>query len=127
MLASYDILILGGGIYGATAAYEAARRGLSVLLLERQDFGAGTSQNSLKIAHGGLRYLQSLDLRRSRESMEERRRLLQVAPHLVRPLRCRMESRSLGGARRLLLRAGLLANEFLSRDRNRGGLRHIFG
>ena len=73
---SVDILILGGGIYGATAAYEASRRGLSVLLVERNDFGSGTSQNSLKIAHGGLRYLQTLDFRRIRESLEERRQPL---------------------------------------------------
>jgi glycerol-3-phosphate dehydrogenase len=60
-----DILIIGGGIYGAATAYQAVRRGLSVLLVERADFGSGSSSNSLKILHGGLRYLQSLDLGRS--------------------------------------------------------------
>ena len=117
--ADVDVLIVGGGIYGATAAYEAARRGLSVRLVERHDYGAGTSQNSMKIAHGGLRYLQSLDLRRSLESVEARRRLLQLAPHLVKPLHCRLDTTRVSAGRRLMLRAGLLLNALVSRRRNR--------
>ena len=70
--ASYDLLVVGGGFYGAMLTLEAARRGLSVLLVERDDFGGATSWNSLRIVHGGLRYLQSLDFSRYRESVAER-------------------------------------------------------
>lgn len=115
----FDVLIVGGGIYGATAAYEAGRRGMSALVVERRDFGSGTSQNSMKIAHGGLRYLQSLDFVRSRESMEETCRLLQIAPHLVHPLKCRLDVGRLRPMVRLLFRAGLLMHEVIGMDRNR--------
>ena len=87
---SYDLLVVGGGIYGAALTLEAARRGLSTLLVERDDFGGATSWNSLRIVHGGLRYLQSLDLRRHRESVAERQWLLQAFPDLVEPLPCLM-------------------------------------
>lgn len=115
----FDLLVLGGGIQGATAACEASRRGLSVLLVERDDFGAGASANSLKVAHGGLRYLQSLDLARSFESVRERRRLLRMAPGVVRPLPVRLDLTGRGAAYRGLFRAGLLANDLLSLHRNR--------
>jgi glycerol-3-phosphate dehydrogenase len=123
----FDLLIEGAGIQGATAACEAARRGLSVLLLDRADFGGGCSSNSMKIAHGGLRYLQSLNLPRSLESVRERRRLLQLAPVWVRPLPCRLAVEDRGALYRLAFRAGLLANDVLSQHRNRGvdATRHI--
>ena len=70
----FDVVVVGGGICGAAAAWDAAQRGLSVALLERGDFGEATSANSLKVAHGGIRYLQHLDLARVRESSRERRR-----------------------------------------------------
>ncbi len=88
--ASYDLLVVGGGFYGAMLTLEAARRGLSVLLVERDDFGGATSWNSLRIVHGGLRYLQSLDLSRYRESVAERHWFLQHFPDLVEPLPCLM-------------------------------------
>jgi len=91
-----------------------------VLLIDRADFGAGCSANSMKIAHGGLRYLQSFDLCRSLESIRERRRLLRLAPHWVRPLACRLEIDTEPPWYRLALRAGLLLNEILSLHRNRG-------
>jgi glycerol-3-phosphate dehydrogenase len=81
-----DLLVIGGGIYGAAIAREAALRGLAVALVERDDFGAATSANSHKIIHGGLRYLQHLDLPRLRESLRERATLETIAPHLVQPL-----------------------------------------
>ena len=62
----FDILVIGGGIHGAITAWDAALRGLSVGLIERGDFGSGTSQNSLKIIHGGMRYLQDGNLSRIR-------------------------------------------------------------
>jgi|YelNatPaOPRAMG01_1025707.scaffolds.fasta_scaffold00016_55 glycerol-3-phosphate dehydrogenase len=83
----FDLLVVGGGIHGAAIAYDAAQRGLRVALVERNDFGSATSSNSLKIVHGGLRYLQHADFRRMRESIRERRTLMRIAPHLVHPLR----------------------------------------
>jgi glycerol-3-phosphate dehydrogenase len=85
--APHDLAIVGGGIYGVCAAWEAARRGLRVCLLERGDFGHATSANSLRVVHGGLRYVQHADLKRMRQSIRERRRLMCLAPHLVSPLR----------------------------------------
>src|SRR5579864_6788202 len=85
--ATFDVLVVGGGIYGLTIAYDAAQRGLSVALIERDDFGSGASFNHLRTIHGGLRYLQTLDLLRARESVRERRAMAVIAPHLVRPLR----------------------------------------
>ncbi len=86
----YDVVVVGGGVHGAAVAREAARLGREVLLVERHDFCARTSANSLKIIHGGLRYLQTLNLGRSRESAREQSRLLQGAPHLVETLPCIM-------------------------------------
>src|SRR5437868_12797261 len=83
---TFDVLVVGGGIYGLTIAYDAAQRGLSVALIEQNDFGSGTSFNHLRTIHGGLRYLQSLDLARARESVRERRTVARIAPHAVRPL-----------------------------------------
>ena len=73
-------MVIGGGIHGVAAACDAAQRGLSVALVEAQDFGAGVSWNSLKTIHGGLRHLQRADLAQARESMRERRALLRIAP-----------------------------------------------
>src|SRR6266852_2836557 len=84
---TFDVLVVGGGIYGLTIAYDAAQRGLSVALVERDDFGSGTSFNHLRTIHGGLRYLQTLDVGRARESVRERRTLATIAPAAVRPLR----------------------------------------
>jgi len=81
-----DLVVIGGGIYGAAIAREAALRGLGVALVERGDFGGATSANSHKIIHGGLRYLQHLDVVRLRESLHERSTLERIAPHLVHPL-----------------------------------------
>src|SRR5712671_5388907 len=83
---TFDVLIVGGGIYGLTIAYDAAQRGLAVALIERDDFGSGSTFNHLRTIHGGLRYLQSLDLSRARESVRERRTLARIAPHAVQPL-----------------------------------------
>lgn len=82
-----DVLVIGGGVTGAGAALDAASRGLSVGLVEAQDWAAGTSSRSSKLVHGGLRYLEMLDFRLVREALRERSLLLQhLAPHLVRPV-----------------------------------------
>lgn len=80
------MLVVGAGIHGACIAREASLRGMSVAIIDRSDFGAATSANSLKIIHGGLRYLQKLDIGRIKESVRERRTLMRLAPHLVHPL-----------------------------------------
>lgn len=116
----FDLLIIGGGIHGATAAREAALAGLSVALIEAKDFAAGTSGNSLKIVHGGLRYLQHADLKRMRESIAERRTLLRIAPHLVHPLPCVMPTYGHAIKGPEVMRIALLMNDLLSADRNCG-------
>jgi glycerol-3-phosphate dehydrogenase len=84
----FDVLVIGGGVTGAGAALDAASRGLSVCLVERRDFAAGTSSRSSKLVHGGLRYLEQFDFGLVREALRERRTLIEdVAPHLVRPAR----------------------------------------
>lgn len=116
----YDVLIIGGGIYGATAAWEAASRGLSVALFEKGDFGSGTSANSLKVIHGGIRYLQSMDLARLRQSVRERRALLRIAPHLVQPMQCVVPTyRDLPRSKPVLWMA-TRAYDWLALDRNHG-------
>ena len=82
----HDLVVIGGGIHGACVAWDAALRNLDVALVERDDFGAATSANSLRIVHGGLRSLVRGDFRRMRESVRERAALLRVAPSLVEPL-----------------------------------------
>ena len=82
----YDLLVIGGGINGAGIARDAAGRGLSVLLVERDDLAAHTSSQSTKLIHGGLRYLEYYEFRLVAESLAEREVLLQAAPHLVEPL-----------------------------------------
>jgi glycerol-3-phosphate dehydrogenase len=83
---TYDVLVIGGGIYGVCVAWDACQRGLSVALIEKGDFGQATSSNSLRVIHGGLRYLQQGDIRRVRRSIYERTAFLRIAPHLVQPL-----------------------------------------
>ncbi len=81
---TFDVLVVGGGVTGCGVALDAASRGLSVALVEKRDFGAGTSSRSSKLIHGGLRYLENLDLALVREALHERRLLLEkIAPHLV--------------------------------------------
>lgn len=117
---SFDLLILGGGIYGAAAAWEAASRGLSVALIDRGDFGCATSSNSLKIIHGGLRYLQHADFVRMRESIVERRTVMRIAPHLIRVFPCLMPTYGHQIKGPEVMTIAMLMNDILSCDRNRG-------
>jgi glycerol-3-phosphate dehydrogenase len=82
----FDVLVVGGGVTGAGVALDAASRGLRTALVERHDFASGTSSKSSKMVHGGIRYLQQRDFRLVYESLRERQRLLDNAPHLVTPL-----------------------------------------
>ena len=115
---TFDILVIGGGIHGAVAAWDASLRGLSVALVERGDFGSATSQNSLKIIHGGLRYLQDVNLSRVRTMAKERTIWMKIAPHLVHPLTCLTPTRQKLSRNRLALGMALTANDLVSFDRN---------
>src|SRR5881275_3294324 len=81
----FDLVVVGGGITGAGVALDAASRGYSVALVERDDYASGTSSRSSKMVHGGLRYLQNFDLGLVREALLERQLMVQLAPHLVYP------------------------------------------
>ena len=117
----YDLLIIGGGIYGACAAWDATLRGLSVALVEQGDFGHATSAKTQKIVHGGLRYLQTFDFTRMRQSLCERRTLLNIAAHLVHPMPFLMPLYRNDGLRsRPVMAAALLLNDLVACDRNRG-------
>lgn len=115
----FDVLVVGGGIHGALTAWDAALRGVSVALIERGDFGSGTSQNSLKIIHGGLRYLQDGNLSRIRMMARERTTWMKIAPHLIHPLSCLMPTTQKMSRSRLAMGFALMANDFLSFDRNK--------
>ncbi|MBI3931984.1 MAG: FAD-dependent oxidoreductase [Acidobacteria bacterium] len=116
----HDLIVLGGGIVGAAAAWDAAQRGLDVALVEAVDFGAGTSWNSLKTIHGGLRHLQRADVGSQRESVRERRALLRIAPEIVRPLPFLVPAYGHGLKGREALACGVWLNDLLSADRNHG-------
>jgi glycerol-3-phosphate dehydrogenase len=110
----YDVIVVGGGIYGAMLHLEAARCGLRSVLVEREDFGGATSENSLRIVHGGLRYLKNLSVARSVESTRERQWYLSALSRLVTPLPCLLPSYGRGGKRASVLRLGLGANDLVS-------------
>jgi len=117
----FDVIVVGGGIQGACVMLEAARRGLRVLLLEQQDFGHATSWNSLRIIHGGLRYLQTCDLLRYRESVREQAWWLRHFPELVRPLPCLLPLDGRGLRRPWLMRAASILHNSWARRIRYGG------
>jgi glycerol-3-phosphate dehydrogenase len=117
---AFDVLVVGAGIHGACAAWDASLRGLSVAVVDREDFGAATSANSLRIVHGGLRYLARGDFPRMRESIRERSALLRIAPALVRPLPVLVATHGIGVRSRWAYRAALATNDLVSLFRNRG-------
>lgn len=123
----FDVIIVGAGICGAAAAWDATQRGLSVALLDRGDFGGSTSANSLKVAHGGIRYLQHLDVARVRESSRERSALMRIAPHLVKPMPVLVPAFGQGRQGPAALKAAFLLLNTLTWDRNRelGGAQSI--
>jgi len=121
----YDVVVIGGGIYGACIAWDATLRGLSVALVERGDFGQETSANSLKTVHGGLRYLQDFDLNLVRMMIEERSTYLRIAPHLVQPLACITPTYSKLTKSRLVLGTAMKVNDIAGYDRNKSLDREI--
>lgn len=110
--AMFDIAVIGGGVNGAGIARDAAGRGASVLLLERGDLAEGTSSNSTKLIHGGLRYLEHFEFSLVREALTEREVLWGIAPHIIWPLRFILPHRP-GLRPRWLLRLGLFLYDHL--------------
>ncbi|MCD6726230.1 MAG: glycerol-3-phosphate dehydrogenase/oxidase [Solirubrobacteraceae bacterium] len=115
----FDVVVVGGGITGAGVALDAAARGFSVALVERGDYASGTSSRSSKLVHGGLRYLQSFDLGLVREALLERRLMVELAPHLVRPLPLLVPAFD-GQRPDRMMGAGLSLYDVMSVDRRRG-------
>jgi glycerol-3-phosphate dehydrogenase len=116
----FDLVVVGGGIFGICTAWDATLRGLSVALLEKGDFAHATSANCFKMVHGGVRYLQHGDFIRLRQSSQERSAFLRVAPHLVRPLPIAIPTFGHGMQGKELLGLGLTVYDLLTADRNRG-------
>jgi glycerol-3-phosphate dehydrogenase len=117
---TFDVLVVGAGIYGATIACDAARRGFSVALIDKGDFGGATSANSLKTVHGGLRSLQRGALAEVRLFVRERRTLLRIAPHLVAPLTFVVPTSRHPVRNTAVMRIALALNDLVARDRNQG-------
>lgn len=115
----FDVLIIGGGINGCGVARDAAMRGLSVVLLERDDFGSGTSGRSSRLIHGGIRYLEQGQLHLVHESIRERQTLLRIAPHLVKPLAFTWPIYRGARVGRVKLSAGLLVYQLMAVGRAR--------
>jgi glycerol-3-phosphate dehydrogenase len=113
-----DLLIIGGGITGAGIARDAALRGYRTAVVDAGDFGAGTSSRSSRLIHGGLRYLEQYDFRLVLEASRERRRLLGIAPHLVRPLRFLFPIYAGSRVPPWKLRAGMWVYDMLAAFRN---------
>lgn len=117
---SFDVLIIGGGAFGAAAAWDATLRGLKVALVEQSDFGGGASAECFKMVHGGIRYLQHADIPRLRSSCAERSAMLRIAPHLVNPLPILIPTYGHGRQGKAFLAAGMYVYDLLTVGRNAG-------
>jgi glycerol-3-phosphate dehydrogenase len=116
----YDLVIVGGGIFGICVAWDATLRGLSVALIDKSDFAHAASSQHFKLVHGGIRYLQHADIKRTRQSSIERNVLLRLAPHLVHPLPFAIPTYGHGLRGKEALVAGLALYDLINFDRNRG-------
>ena len=119
----FDVLVIGGGITGAGIALDAASRGFSVALVEKDDFASGTSGRSSRLVHGGLRYLEQREFGLVRESLRERGILFRLAPQLVRPVPMYVLADT--RACRARYRIGLTGYELLAAGRNIGYHRSV--
>ena len=122
----FDLLVCGGGIYGAWTAYDAALRGLSVAIVERGDWASATSSASSKLIHGGLRYLESLDFKLVRKALAERQTLLAMAPHRVWPLRFGVPVYADSRVGTFQLKAGLAMYDLLADNPGPDMIHHHF-
>jgi glycerol-3-phosphate dehydrogenase len=118
--AKYDVLVIGGGIHGLFAAYDAASRGLSTALVERADFGSGLSFNHQRTLHGGLRAMQQGNLGKVRQQVRERRTWARIAPHLLRPLPFLVATSGWTTRSRSAVRVGFAIYDLVGRKRNAG-------
>ncbi|TMR96892.1 glycerol-3-phosphate dehydrogenase/oxidase [Nonomuraea basaltis] len=114
----FDLLVIGGGVNGLGIAWDAADRGLSVLVIDKGDWGSGTSSWSSRMIHGGLKYLDKLEVGLVRESLRDREWLLRRAPHLVAPLRFALPFYRNNSHHRFALRAGMVLYDVLSFDKS---------
>lgn len=121
----FDLLVCGGGIYGAWTAYDAALRGLKVALVEQGDWAGATSSASSKLIHGGLRYLESYDFKLVKKALAERGMLLRTAPHRVWPLRFGVPVYAHSRIGRLQLKAGLTLYDLLAQSLD-AGMKHRY-
>src|SRR5438552_3131942 len=114
---TYDVVVIGGGIIGCGIARDAALRGLKVALVEKHDFGSGTTAGSTRLIHGGLRYLATGDFTLVRLDLRERETLLRIAPHLVKPIKFLLPLPK-GAYGRLRLRIGMHLYDAFSYDKS---------
>jgi glycerol-3-phosphate dehydrogenase len=114
---AYDVVVIGGGISGAAVAYEAASQGYSVALVEKADFGAGTSAATSKLIHGGLRYLANFEFGLVRESLKERKTLENIAPNFVYPLPFLVPLSKSGVRSKWIVETGMILYDLLSYDK----------
>lgn len=117
---TFDLLVVGGGIHGLMAAWDASTRGLHVALIDRHDFGGGASFHHHRTLHGGLRYLQAANVPRLRQSVRERRTWARIAPHLIERQAFAVQAGGPAGKSSMLLRAGFALDAALTLDRNLG-------
>jgi glycerol-3-phosphate dehydrogenase len=116
----FDVIVIGAGFYGVTTAWDAAQRGLSVAIIDKDDYGAATSFNNLKTLHGGLRSLQAANFRQMRLFIRERRALARIVPHLVRPLPFVVPTTRHPKRSRMAMRIALAVSDAVASDRNDG-------
>ena len=116
----FDVIVVGAGFYGVATAWDAAQRGLSVAIVDKDDFGAATSFNNLKTLHGGLRSLSALNFSQMRLFIRERRALARIVPHLLRPLPFVVATKRTPTRNSLAWRVLLTINDAMARDRNEG-------
>ncbi len=114
----FDVLIVGGGIHGAAVAREASRQGFKTALIEMNDFGHSTSFNSMKVIHGGLRYLQHCNLKRIRQSVRSRKIMQNIAPHLLKTVPFLVPTYGYGIKSKNAMRVAFSINDMISFDRN---------
>ncbi len=122
----FDLLVCGGGIYGAWTAYDAALRGLSVAIVEQGDWASATSSASSKLIHGGLRYLETYDFKLVKKALAERQMLMAIAPHRVWPLRFGVPVYADSRIGTLQMKAGLTLYDFLADNQNPDMVHHYF-
>ena len=115
---TYDLIVIGGGINGVAVARDAALRGLKTILIEKGDFGSGTTSWSSRLVHGGLRYLEYFEFNLVRESLREREILLQTAPHLVKPIQMTIPIYAQGSRSYWEIQAGMVLYDLLSYDKS---------